>query len=91
MKKNYVVFEALARVSFSVTIGMILIMVSTEEATEQGSMLIVGVKAATDPAGNVWYLVAPRVGILDSFISGNNTVANIMFGAFTIVKPEGKS
>jgi len=46
--------------------------------------LIVMATAAAGLAGNVWHLVAPLVGALGSFISGSNTVSNIMFGAFQL-------
>jgi len=35
-------------------------------------------------AGNVWYLMAPLVGVVGSFVSGSNTVSNIKFGAFQV-------
>ena len=38
--------------------------------------------AAADLAGGTWPLFAPLVGALGSFISGSNTVSNLMFGLF---------
>jgi len=39
---------------------------------------------AAELTGKIWYLVAPIVGVLGTFISGSNTVSNIMFGAFQL-------
>ena len=47
-------------------------------------MLIVMAGAAADLTGKIWYLVAPMVGVLGTFISGSNTVSDIMFGAFQL-------
>lgn len=65
-------------------LGMVFIMMNSGEATEENSMLIDMARAAADFAGSVWYLVAPMVGVLGSFISGSNTVSDIMFGVFQL-------
>ncbi len=73
-----------AAVALAFTLGMVFIMMNSGEAADQDSMLIVMATAAAGLAGNVWHLVAPLVGALGSFISGSNTVSNIMFGAFQL-------
>lgn len=71
-----------ASVALVFTLGMVYIMMETGEATRMDSMLIVLAKAAASVAGSVWYVVAPFVGAMGTFISGSNTVSDIMFGPF---------
>lgn len=46
------------------------------------SMMTTMAKAAAGMFGAAWPLFAPWVGILGAFISGSNTVSNILFAAF---------
>ena len=39
-------------------------------------------RATADLAGGVYPLFAPFIGVLGSFLTGNNTNANVLFGAF---------
>ena len=39
-------------------------------------------RATADLAGSVYPLFAPFIGVLGSFLTGNNTNANVLFGAF---------
>ncbi len=71
-----------ASIALVFTLGMVYIMMNTGEAGNMDSMLIVLAKAAAAVAGDVWYLAAPFVGSLGTFISGSNTVSDIMFGPF---------
>ncbi len=71
-----------AAIALVFTLGMVYILMYSGDATGRDSMLIVLARAAADYTGAVWYLVAPFVGILGTFISGSNTVSNIMFGPF---------
>lgn len=71
-----------ASVALGFALGMVYIMMNAGGASGRDSMLIVMAKAAAALSGDVWYLVAPYVGILGAFISGSNTVSNIMFGPF---------
>ncbi|MFC1971604.1 L-lactate permease [Chloroflexota bacterium] len=73
-----------AAVALLFALGMVFIMMNSGESTKQDSMLIVMAKAAAELTGNIWYLMAPVVGVLGTFISGSNTVSNIMFGAFQL-------
>ncbi|MFO7610240.1 MAG: L-lactate permease, partial [Candidatus Krumholzibacteriia bacterium] len=71
-----------ATIALVFTLGMVYIMMNTGGASGRGSMLIVLAQAAAATAGDVWLAVAPQVGILGTFISGSNTVSNLMFGPF---------
>lgn len=73
-----------AAIALLFTLGMVFIMMNSGEPTEEDSMLIVMAMAAADLTGSVWYLVAPMVGALGTFVSGSNTVSDIMFGAFQL-------
>lgn len=71
-----------ASIALVFTLGMVYILMYSGDATGRDSMLIVLARAAAEYTGNIWYLVAPFVGILGTFISGSSTVSNIMFGPF---------
>ncbi len=73
-----------AAVALFFTLAMVYVMMNSGEAADIDSMLIVMAVAAANLAGAVWYLFAPMVGILGTFISGSNTVSNIMFGVFQL-------
>lgn len=64
-------------------LAMVYIMMnSAEAAASKNSMLIVLAKAAAEFTGEIWFLMAPFIGILGAFVSGSATVSNIMFGPF---------
>lgn len=46
------------------------------------SMMVTMAKAAANIFGAAWPLVSPFVGILGAFISGSNTVSNVLFSSF---------
>lgn len=46
------------------------------------SMMVVMARSAVKVFGSAWPLVSPFVGVLGAFISGSNTVSNILFAAF---------
>jgi len=73
-----------AAVALVFTLGMVYIMMNSGEPATIDSMLIVMADAAAQIVGRFWYLAAPLVGVLGSFISGSNTVSDIMFGAFQL-------
>jgi lactate permease len=73
-----------ATIALLFTLGMVFIMMNSGEAAARNSMLIVMAEAAVVLAGSIWYLAAPAVGLLGTFISGSNTVSNIMFGPFQL-------
>ncbi|WP_045217126.1 L-lactate permease [Desulfonatronovibrio magnus] len=59
---------------------MVYIMMNSGGTDGREGMLLVVARAASDIAGANWYFLAPLVGALGTFISGSNTVSNIMFG-----------
>jgi len=65
-------------------LGMVFIMMNSGGASGRDSMLIVMANSAADVAGRAWYIAAPLVGLLGTFISGSNTVSDIMFGGFQL-------
>ncbi|KMQ51556.1 L-lactate permease [Chitinispirillum alkaliphilum] len=71
-----------ASIALFFTLGMVYILMHSGDAADTDSMLIVLARFAAEYTGAVWYLVAPFVGILGTFISGSATVSNIMFGPF---------
>ena len=71
-----------ASVALVFALGMVYIMMNTGGASGRDSMLLVLAKAAAATTGSIWYIVAPFVGVLGSFVSGSATVSNIMFGPF---------
>lgn len=71
-----------AAVALVFTLAMVYTMMNSGEAAGRDSMLIVLADAAAGLTGRAWVLFAPLVGALGTFISGSNTVSNIMFGPF---------
>ncbi len=73
-----------AAIALFFALGMTYILMNSGAATGTDSMLIVMAKAAAGIAGGSWYIVAPIVGSLGSFISGSATVSDIMFGGLQL-------
>ncbi|MFO7964112.1 MAG: L-lactate permease [Desulfobacterales bacterium] len=73
-----------ATVALVFALGMVYIMMRSGDPTGRDSMLILLAGAAARIFGDAWYPAAPLVGLLGTFISGSNTVSNIMFGAFQL-------
>lgn len=69
-----------AAIALFFALGLTYIMMYSGNATSSDSMLIVMAKTAAGVAGSGWYIIAPMVGVLGSFISGSATVSNVMFG-----------
>ncbi|MBN1429013.1 MAG: L-lactate permease [Anaerolineae bacterium] len=69
-----------ASVALISALVMVYIMINSDGASGREAMLIVVARAAADVTGESWYLISPLVGALGTFISGSNTVSNIMFG-----------
>ncbi|MDD4570334.1 MAG: L-lactate permease, partial [Tepidanaerobacteraceae bacterium] len=61
-------------------LGLTYVMMNSGAAAGADSMLIVIAKTAATAVGKGWYVFAPLIGILGAFISGSNTVSDIMFG-----------
>jgi len=73
-----------AAIALFFALAMVYVMIHSGSASPRDSMLLVMAEAAADTVGGIWYLAAPLVGALGSFISGSNTVSNIMFGVFQL-------
>jgi len=73
-----------AAIALFFALGMTYIMMNSGAAAKTDSMLIVIAKNAAALAGTGWYFVAPLIGILGAFISGSNTVSDIMFGGLQL-------
>ncbi len=72
-----------ATITLVFAVAMVQVMVqSGVNAKNYDSMMIMMSKAAAMTAGKAWPLVAPFVGILGAFVSGSNTVSNILFSNF---------
>ncbi len=71
-----------ASIALFFTLGMVYILMNSGDPTDTDSMIIVMAMAAAEYAGDFWYLAAPLVGILGTFIAGSATVSNIMLGPF---------
>jgi len=71
-----------ASIALIFTLSMVFIMMHSGDAASGSGMLIVLAEAAAKVAGDFWLFVAPLVGALGTFISGSNTVSDIMFGPF---------
>ena len=71
-----------AAVALCFAVGMVYVMVNSGSTMQTDSMLIVLAKAAANAGADAWYLLAPVVGILGTFVSGSNAVSDIMFGIF---------
>ncbi len=78
--RSTVTMIASASVALVSALAMVYIMMNSDVGAGKESMILVVAGAASDLAGQSWYLLAPLVGTLGTFISGSNTVSNIMFG-----------
>ncbi len=70
-----------AAIALVFALGMVFILMNSGAASSGGSMLIVLADTLSGLTGKAWFLMAPFIGALGSFISGSNTVSNIMFGS----------
>ena len=70
-----------AAIALFFALAMVKIMMNSDAAVEF-TMLEEMAFAASNIFGGGWHFAAPFVGTLGAFISGSNTVSNIMFGAF---------
>ncbi len=64
-------------------VAMVQLMLNSNiNPTRMDSMMVTMAKAAASIFGAAWPVVSPFVGVLGSFISGSNTVSNILFSSF---------
>jgi lactate permease len=78
--KETISMIGVASVALVSALVMVYVMMNSGGVEGRQSMLIVVAETAADVTGKSWYLLAPLVGVLGTFISGSNTVSNIMFG-----------
>jgi lactate permease len=74
-----------ATVALLFAVAMVQVMVHTEagRAGLDGMMITLS-DAAANLAGGAWPAVAPWVGMLGTFVSGSNTVSNVLFAGFQL-------
>lgn len=79
-----------AAIALFFALAMVRVLVQTDiNAAGYPSMLMVMSRSAAAGVGQAWPLVSPFVGALGAFVSGSNTVANILFGGFQFSVAEG--
>lgn len=72
-----------AAVALVFAVGLVRIMMNSGvNLSGYESMILVLSRFTADVVGGAWPLVAPFIGVAGSFISGSNTVSNILFGGF---------
>lgn len=72
-----------ATIALMFAIGMVQVMIQSKvNLNGLDGMMIAMSKQAAAATGSAWPLFAPFVGILGSFMSGSNTVSNILFSSF---------
>ena len=72
-----------AAIALVFALGMVNVMrFSGNNASGHPDMLRVLSVAAAGAFSSIWVMVAPFVGILGAFMTGSNTVSNILFSAF---------
>lgn len=72
---------AAAALLFAVAMVRILVHSGVNQSGMESMLLSLSAFAAA-AAGAVWPLAAPFVGLLGAFVSGSNTVSNLLFGGF---------
>lgn len=80
-----ITFKQLASPLIALVFGVAMVQLmlnSNINPNNMDSMMVAMAKAAVSIFGSAWPLVSPFVGVLGSFISGSNTVSNILFAAF---------
>lgn len=80
-----ITFKQLASPFIALVFGVAMVQLmlnSNINPSNMDSMMVVMAKAAVSIFGSAWPLVSPFVGVLGAFISGSNTVSNILFAAF---------
>jgi len=80
-----ITFKQLASPFIALVFGVAMVQLmlnSNINPNNMDSMMVVMAKAAVSVFGSAWPLVSPFVGVLGAFISGSNTVSNILFAAF---------
>lgn len=78
-------FKQLTGAAIALFFGVALVQLMLKSGANNAgieSMMTEMAKAAASLVGGAWPFVAPFVGVLGAFMSGSNTVSNILFAAF---------
>ena len=72
--------KQIAGAAIAIAFGVALVQIMRNSATEamEGMMTIMA-KFLSDIAGAAYIIIAPFIGVLGAFISGSNTVSNVLF------------
>jgi lactate permease len=74
-----------ATIALLFAVAMVQVMVHTDAGRpDQAGMMITLSEAAAGLAGGAWPAVSPWVGMLGTFVSGSNTVSNVLFAGFQL-------
>ncbi len=72
-----------AAVSLVFAVAMVRVLVQSRiNGAGMDGMLLTLSNFASRAAGEAWPLLSPFIGVLGAFVSGSNTVSNILFGGF---------
>lgn len=72
-----------AAIALAFAVGMVQVMLNSgNNPTGQPGMMVVISTAAGNAFAGVWTMFAPFIGVLGAFMSGSNTVSNILFSGF---------
>lgn len=78
-------FKQLSGAAIALVFGVAMVQLMLKSGTNAAgldSMMTEMAKAAAGLVGGAWPFVAPFVGVLGAFMSGSNTVSNILFSSF---------
>ena len=72
-----------AAIALFFAVAMVQVIVQSEVNLKNiDSMMIAMSTAASHIAGDAWIIASPLIGVLGTFMSGSNTVSNILFAVF---------
>lgn len=80
-----ITFRQLAPATIALVFAVAMVRVMVQSGINQAgleSMLLTLSAFAAQKVGNLWPLFSPLTGVLGAFISGSNTVSNLLFGGF---------
>lgn len=80
-----ITFRQLVPATIALVFAVALVRVMVQSGINQAgldSMLLTMSAFAAEKVGNLWPLFSPFTGVLGAFISGSNTVSNLLFGGF---------
>jgi len=78
-------FKQISGAAIALVFGVAMVQLMLNSGTNNAgldSMMTETAKAAAAIVGTAWPFIAPFVGVLGAFMSGSNTVSNILFSSF---------